>query len=204
MLKSWDPGPCKEYWIQALTPTSASVAPTLSNTLLTGRSSGIEAVYTACRDAHTHQRKKGMWSVEWNDTEKYCCSQWLHLHLAKSNKSGRPTTHLKLFVIVFNHHCGCIFHFKSATYGVIHHLVTDGAVVIGVYHCHFHRCLGNKESITCSDIDDVEVAFFPVEQPLHIHLPFTLNQAQRKHTTIVATWTTQRQTSRWVKKILEM
>lgn len=47
MRKSWDPRPCKEYWTQALVPTSASVAPTLSTTLWTERSSGTEAVYTA-------------------------------------------------------------------------------------------------------------------------------------------------------------
>lgn len=75
-------------------------------------------------------------------------------------------------------------------------MVTDGAVVIGVYHCHLHRCLGNKESIASGDIDDVEVAFLPVQWPLYIHLPFTLNQTKRKHTTIVPTWTTHKQTER--------
>lgn len=75
----------------------------------------------------------------------------------------------------------------AGAYGFIPYLITDGAVVVGVYHCNFQRCLGNKESIACSDIDDVEVAFLPVQHPLHIHLPFTLNQAKCKHPTIVPT-----------------
>ena len=204
MLKSLDPRPCKEYWIQALTPTSASVAPTLSSTLLTGMSSGMEVVYTAYRFIENRQRDvfSGMkWHYE--KLLKHC--QWLHLHLANSmwyeSKASKSTCH---FVIVFNHHCGCIFPIKSVIYLVMAHLVTNGVVVISVYHCYFHCCLGHKKSIAGSDIEDVEVAFLSVQEPLHIHLPFTLNQAQCKHTTIVTTWTTQRQISRRVRTILDV
>lgn len=49
MVKSCDPRPCKEYWILALTPISASVASTFNSTLLIGKSSGTDVVYTAYR-----------------------------------------------------------------------------------------------------------------------------------------------------------
>lgn len=46
--------PNSEYWISALEPESASVAPTVRMPLLVGMSSGKEALYTACHNTHTH------------------------------------------------------------------------------------------------------------------------------------------------------
>ena len=45
MVKSWALGPLRVNWIQALTPTSASVAPTCSTAPSTGMSSETDAVY---------------------------------------------------------------------------------------------------------------------------------------------------------------
>lgn len=45
--------PNSEYWISALEPESASVAPTVRMPLLVGMSSGKEALYTAWHSTHT-------------------------------------------------------------------------------------------------------------------------------------------------------
>lgn len=194
MLKSWDPRPCKEYWIQALRPTSASVAPTLNSRLLTGRSSGIEAVYTACRKMYTHtciREWKPVIGMEWYYEIYYDTLATFTISSVK-NKFSRPLA--LLFLTVVNHGVyGCTCPSKSGTCLFFPHLFTDGAVVIGVYHWHLHCCTANKESITSSDIDFIKAVFLPVQWPLHIHFPFSLNQTQCKHTAIVPTWTTHSQ-----------
>lgn len=68
------------------------------------------------------------------------------------------------------------------------HLVTDGAVVVGVHHGHLHDRVANEESVARGDVDQVEVVLLPVQWPLHIQLPFALNQPQGKRATVVPTW----------------
>lgn len=116
MLKSWDPRPCKEYWIQALRPTSASVAPTLNSRLLTGRSSGIEAVYTACRKMYTHtcvRERKPVIGMEWYYEIYYDILATFTISSVK-NKFNRPLA--RTFLTVINHGVfGCTCPSKSGT-----------------------------------------------------------------------------------------
>lgn len=74
-----------------------------------------------------------------------------------------------------------LFFFESP------HLVTDGAVVICVHDCHLHDCVANEESVTGGDVDQEEAVFLPVQRPLHIQLPLTLNQPQGKRSPVVPT-----------------
>lgn len=71
MVKSCDPRPCKEYWILALTPMSASVASTFNSTLLIGKSSGTDVMYTACRQ-NKDKTKNEILSLACNGIIKVC------------------------------------------------------------------------------------------------------------------------------------
>lgn len=67
------------------------------------------------------------------------------------------------------------------------HLVTDGAVVVGVHHGHLDDGVADEEAVARRDVDGVEVVFLPVQRPLHVQFPFTLNQAQSKRPAEVPT-----------------